>query len=58
MATEPGREGDAPLEREPREAARGRSERTPFLIIGGVAGTIAVVAGIIVAILLLLWWAL
>lgn len=56
--TEPGREGDAPLEPEAREAARGRSERTPFLIIGGVAGTIAVVAGALIGILLLVWWAL
>ena len=44
--TEPGRESDAPLERETREAARGASEKTPLLLIGGVAGTIAVVVGI------------
>ncbi len=49
---------DGATGRPTREAARGRSERTPFLIIGGVAGTIAVVAGTLAAILLLLWWAL
>jgi hypothetical protein len=54
--TEPGRETDAPLEREAREAARGESERTPLLVLGGVGGTIALVVGILIAVLLLLWW--
>lgn len=53
--TEPGRESDAPLEREAREAARGESEKTPLLLIGGVAGTIAVVAGILIVAMLLVW---
>lgn len=53
--TEPGRESDAPLEREAREAARGESERTPLLLIGGVGGTIAVVAGILIVAMLLVW---
>ena len=53
--TEPGRESDAPLEREAREAARGESEKTPLLLIGGVGGTIAVVAGIMIVAMLLVW---
>ena len=53
--TEPGRESDAPLEREAREAARGESEKTPLLLIGGVAGTIAIVAGILIVAMILVW---
>jgi hypothetical protein len=53
--TEPERESDAPLEREAREAARGESEKTPLLLIGGVGGTIAVVAGILIVAMLLIW---
>ena len=53
--TEPEREDDAPLEREAREAARGESEKTPLLVIGGVGGTIAVVVGILIAVALLIW---
>lgn len=54
--TEPGRESDAPLEREAREAARGESEKTPLLLIGGVAGAIAIVAGILILAMLLVWY--
>jgi hypothetical protein len=53
--TEPERETDQPLEREAREAARGQSEKTPLLLIGGVAGTIAIVAGILIVVMLLIW---
>jgi hypothetical protein len=53
--TEPGRESDAPLERETREAARGASAKTPLLLIGGVGGTIAVVVGILIVAMLLVW---
>ena len=53
--TEPERESDAPLEREAREAARGDSEKTPLLLIGGVGGTIALVAGILIVAMLLVW---
>ena len=53
--SEPGRGSDAPLERETREAARGESEKTPLLLIGGVGGTIAVVAGILIVAMLLVW---
>ena len=53
--SEPERESDAPLEREAREAARGESERTPLLLIGGVGATIAVVAGILIVAMLLVW---
>ena len=53
--SEPGRESDAPLEREAREAARGESEKTPLLLIGGVGGAIALVAGILIVAMLLVW---
>jgi hypothetical protein len=53
--TEPDRESDEPLEREAREAARGQSEKTPLLLIGGVGGTIAIVAGILIIAMLLIW---
>ena len=53
--TEPGRESDQPLEREAREAARGESARTPLLVIGGVGGTIAIVAGVLFVAMLLIW---
>lgn len=52
---EPKRPDDAPLERETREAARGTSARTPLLMIGGVGGTIAIVAGILILAMLLVW---
>jgi hypothetical protein len=54
--TEPGREDDAPLEREARQVARGESEKTPLLVIGGVGGTIAIVAGILIVAMLLVWY--
>ena len=53
--TEPRGEGDEPLEREAREAARGESEKTPLLLIGGVGGTIAIVAGVLIVAMLLIW---
>ena len=53
--TEPGRQDDAPLEREAREAARGQSEKTPFLLIGGVGGTIAIVVGVLILLVVLIW---
>ncbi|HET8651653.1 MAG TPA: hypothetical protein VFM13_03675 [Gaiellaceae bacterium] len=54
--SEPGREDDAPLERQAREAARGESEKTPLLLLGGVGGTIAIVAGILIVAMLLVWY--
>jgi hypothetical protein len=54
--TEPKQPDDAPLEPEVREAARGESARTPALVIGGVAGLIAVVVGIIVVAAFLIFW--
>ncbi len=56
--SESEREGDAAVERPAREVAEGRTERTPFLLIGGIGGAIALVAGTLIGILLLLWWAL
>ena len=54
--TEPKRPDDAPLEREVREAARGESERTPALVLGGVGVLIAVVVGIVAVIAFLIFW--
>lgn len=54
--TEPRREDDAPLERQARAAARGESEKTPLLLLGGVGGTIAIVAGILIVAMLLIWY--
>lgn len=55
--TEPKRPDDAPLEREVREAARGESPRTPALVIGGVAGLIAIVVAIIIVIVaIVIFW--
>jgi hypothetical protein len=54
--TEPKRPEDAPLEREVREAARGESERTPALVLGGVGALIAVVVGVIAVIAFLIFW--
>jgi hypothetical protein len=54
--TEPKRPDDVPLEREVREAARGESERTPALVIGGVGGLIAVVVALIAVVAFLIFW--
>lgn len=45
-------------EDEVREVARGRSTRTPFLLLGSVAVTVWGVAALIAGIALLLWWLL
>lgn len=37
------------------EAAEGRSERTPWIILGGLTATIAVVVGIVVAVVIVLY---
>jgi hypothetical protein len=55
---EPSRPDDAPLEREAREAARGESNRTPALVLGGVGGVIGIVVLAIAAIAFLLYWLL
>jgi hypothetical protein len=54
--TEPKRPDDAPLEREAREAARGESERTPALVLGGVGVLIAVVVGVVAVLAFLIFW--
>ncbi len=54
--TEPKRPDDAPLEREVREAARGESERTPALVLGGGGTLIAIVVGIVVVVAFLIFW--
>ena len=49
---------DERREDEVREVARGKSARTPFLVLGSVAATLWGVAALIVGIALLLWWLL
>jgi hypothetical protein len=53
--TEPKREDEGPVEREAREAARGESARTPLLLIGGVGVTIAIVVGVLILLVVLIW---
>lgn len=55
---EPKRSDDAPLEREVREAARGESNKTPALVLGGVGGLIAIAVIVIAALAFLLYWLL
>jgi hypothetical protein len=58
---EPGIVGNVADERredEVREVARGRSSRTPFLVLGSVAATVWAVAALIAGVALLLWWLL
>lgn len=55
---EPRRDDDAPLEREVREAARGESNKTPALVLGGVGGLIGIVVLVLAAIAFLLYWLL
>lgn len=55
---EPRRDDDAPLEREAREAARGESNKTPALVLGGVGGLIGIVVVVLAAIAFLLYWLL
>jgi hypothetical protein len=43
---------------EVREVARGRSTRTPFLLLGSVAATVWGVAALIAVVALLIWWLL
>jgi hypothetical protein len=53
--------GDVAEERgedEVREVTRGRSTRTPFLVLGSVAATVWAVAALIAGVALLLWWLL
>ncbi len=45
-----------PIKEQAREVARGEDEKTPWLALGGVTATIAVVAGILIAVVLFLWW--
>ncbi|HZO50564.1 MAG TPA: hypothetical protein VFB26_10495 [Gaiellaceae bacterium] len=43
------------IQRTVQEAARGRSERTPWFVLGGVTLVIAAVAGVLIAIGVLVW---
>jgi hypothetical protein len=49
---------DERREDEVREVARGKSTRTPLLVLGSVAATVWGVAALIVGVALLLWWLL
>ena len=51
-------EPDAPASEAVRDVASGRSTKTPFLAIGGVAATVWAAAAIVSAVALLLWWLL
>ncbi len=43
------------IERTVQEVARGRSERTPWFVLGGVTLVVAIVAGVVIAIAVLVW---
>lgn len=45
-------------EDEVREVVRGKSTRTPFLVLGSVAATVWGIAAVIAGVALLLWWLL
>ncbi len=46
--------GDS-VEQEARQVARGRRWYSPFAVIGGVAALVWTVAGLIIAVALLIW---
>jgi len=48
--------GKSEIEEVVDEAARGRSDRTPALVIGGVATTIGIVFLVVVAVALVLYF--
>jgi hypothetical protein len=57
--TEPIKEQVEPKDTPPdlvRRTAEGKDQATPFLALTGVTLTIAVVAGALIAVLLLVWW--
>ena len=45
-----------PVEKEIRKTARGRDEATPARALLGVALTVWLAAGVLAAVLLLVWW--
>jgi hypothetical protein len=47
-----------PIEKPVRETARGKDEATPIRALAGVTVTVGIVAGILIAVLVLLWWLL
>jgi hypothetical protein len=49
---------DEPQQDEVREVARGRSSRTPLMLLGSVAATVWGVAALIAGVAILLWWLL
>jgi hypothetical protein len=44
------------IEEEVRETARGVDDETPFRALAGVHLIVAIVAGILIALLTFLWW--
>lgn len=53
--TEPS-EAPASAEPETRAVARGKAARTPFVALATVAAVVWVLAGVITAAVLLVWW--
>lgn len=45
-----------PVEEQLRKTARGKNEATPARALAGVTVTVGVVAGVLIAVLVLLWW--
>jgi hypothetical protein len=41
-----------------REVARGRRASTPFVALGGVAAVVGLAAGLLIAVVLLIWFLL
>ena len=57
--TEPIKDKVEPKDTPPdlaRRTAEGKDQATPFLALTGVTLTIAVAAGALIAVLLLVWW--
>jgi hypothetical protein len=49
------RDVERTIEDTQREIARGESERTPWFVLGGVTLLIAIVAGTLIAVAVLVW---
>ena len=57
--TEPIKEKVEPTDTPPdlaRRTAEGKDQATPFLALTGVTLTVAIAAGALIAVLLLVWW--
>jgi hypothetical protein len=45
-----------PIQEQVRKTARGDDPATPARVLAGVTLTVAIVAGILIAVLVFLWW--